>query len=298
MTDKILVVSLKGGVGKTKVTAELAKALTRRGLKVGVLDCDYHAPNIPTEFNCEGVKPTRESGNRILPPLVNGIRILSWGMIFPPDSAVMIEDSQVEKDDLLKVRELWVKGETARGLKYLDHLIAHPGGAMEHMKLLLEDGAVSWGDIDYLVVDTPPESTGVIRVALEAQHVKGAIIVCHPSRVSLADTRRTVDLFRKRSLPILGLLSNQGSQNGQNRYDLTDQDMEAFAGEKGIPYIAAIPHTTDLSPHFDRVARFVVEAQAVILPPPPKEEGWKETEKDLRLMSRLLNSLKPEASKG
>ena len=284
---KVLVVSLKGGVGKTKVTAELARALGRRGLKVGILDCDYHAPNIPTELNCEEAKPTRGQGDVIVPPRVDGMPVLSWGMLWPPNSAVMIEDSQVETDDLRRVRALVVLGEKEKAIRYLDQLIAHPGGAMEHMRLLLEEGAVDWGGIDYLVIDTPPESTGVIRVALESEGVLGAIIVCHPSRVSLADTRRTVDLFRKRRLPLLGILCNQGTQNGEARYDLREADIEAFARERGIPFIGAIPHTQDLGPHFDRVAEFVVEAEPVILPPPPKEEGWHETLEDLRVLGKL-----------
>ena len=292
MTEKVLVVSLKGGVGKTKVTAELAKALRRRGLRVGILDCDYHAPNIPVELGIEEMRPRRAKGDRIVPPVVDGMPVLSWGMLWPPDSAVMIEDSQVEKEDLLSVRGLVELGEREQALKYLDHLIAHPGGAMEHMKLLLQDGAVEWGDLDYLVIDTPPESTGVIRVALESQGVKGAVIVCHPSRVSLADTRCTVDLFRKRALPLLGIVSNQGSQDGQNRYDLTDGDIQKFAGERGIPYIGAIPHSSQLAPYFDQVAQFVVEAKGIILPPPPKEEGWEQTLKELRTLSRLLEVLK------
>ena len=158
--------------------------------------------------------------------------------------------------------------------------------------LILQDGAVDWGELDWLVVDTPPESTGVIRVALEAEGVVGAIIVSHPSRVSLADTRRTVDLFRKRGLPLLGILCNQGTQNGQDRYDLKEKDIEDFARERGLPYIGAIPHSRDLDTHFDRVAEFVVGASPVVLPPPPKEEGWQETLKGLRRLARLLDSLK------
>ena len=114
----------------------------------------------------------------------------------------------------------------------------------------------------------------------------GALIVCHPSRVSLADTRRTVDLFRKRGLPLLGILCNQGTQNGEARYDLREADIEAFARERGIPFIGAIPHTQDLGPHFDRVAEFVVGAEPVILPPPPKEEGWQILE-DLQVLGKL-----------
>jgi len=283
---KVLVVSLKGGVGKTKVTAELARALARRGLRVGILDCDYHAPNIPTELGCEEAKPSRGKGDVIVPPRVDGMPVLSWGMLWPPDSVVMVGDSQVEREDLDRVIDLVERDEKERALKYLRHLRDHPGGAMEHMRLLLEEGAVDWGGLDYLVVDTPPESTGVVRVALEAEGVLGAIIVCHPSRVSLADTRRTVDLFRKRALPLLGILCNQGVQDGQARYDLREADIEAFARERGIPFIGAIPHSRDLARHFDRVAEFVVGAQPVILPRPPKEEGW-ETLEDLRLLGKL-----------
>lgn len=289
---KVLSVSLKGGVGKTKVTAELAKALQRRGLKVGVLDCDFHAPNIPVELHCEGVKPTRGTKNRILPAVVDGLKVLSWAMLWPPDSAVMIEDSQVDKEDLIHIKELIEKNSIPQAVSYLNHLIQNPGGAVEYMRLLLAEGAVDWGDTEWVVVDTPPQSTGVIEVVLESEGVKGAIIVCHASTVSVADTRRLVDQFRKKGLPLLGLVCNQSTQNGQNRYDLTESDIRAFCADRGIPFIAAIPHSTQLASYFDPVAQFVLTAQPVILPQPKKEESWKETIKDLSKMTKLFESLK------
>lgn len=291
--EKVLVCSLKGGVGKTKVTAELAKALHRKGYRVGAVDCDYHAPNLHVEFGCEGTKLSRGKGDALVPPQVNGIKILSWGMIWPPTSAVMIDDTQIGADDLERAVDLIQASKYAEAVKWLQLLIEHPAGALEHMKLLLEEGAIDWGDTQYLVIDTPPEATGVIRAALEVKGLKGAIIVCHPSRVSLADTRRTVDMFRKRELPLLGILSNQGVQNGVKRFDLTDQDIARFAAESNIPFIASVPHAENLKPYFDAIANYVISAEPVILKVKHLEEkDWKPVYDSLKKLAGLLNSLK------
>jgi MinD superfamily P-loop ATPase len=73
-------------------------------------------------------------------------------------------------------------------------------------------------------------------------------------------------MFRKKQAPIIGLISNQGMRNGLPQYDLTDEDIERFATEKGIPFITAIPHDDNLTPYFDRVADFVINCQPIVLP--------------------------------
>ncbi len=260
----ILVASLKGGTGKTTVTAGLAKALTRRNYKVGALDADYHAPNLHIMLNCDA-KPHRAKNGVIIPPEVDGIKILSWAMIWPQDSAVMIEDIQIDYDDLMHAVTLIKAKKYDAAIKYLIQLAEHPGGASEHVKQLFDPGIIQWGDIDYLVIDTPPESTGTVRVVSECGNPFGVVIVCHPSRVSLADVRRTIDLFRKKQIPIIGMVSNQGTQDGVNRYDMSDSDIAQFAKERGIPFICAIPHTNNTQGYFDKIADFVVSAKPVVL---------------------------------
>lgn len=274
----ILVGSLKGGVGKTTISAGLALALSRRGFNVGAIDLDYHAPNLHILLNCNQ-KPTRGKGSSVIPPVANGIKVISWAMIWPPESAVTVEDSQVDAEDMRHVINILRASVVSRSngnavllergldsaVKYLNSLIDHPGGAIEHVSLLLRPGEIDWGEIDYLVVDSPPEMTGVVRVIAE-HGVYGAVIVCHPSSVSLADVARTIDLFRKRQVPVFGVVSNQGSVNGERRFDLEDKDVMQFSVARGVPFILSIPHTQDLNPYFDTLVESVLTLSPVTLP--------------------------------
>jgi len=257
--------SVKGGVGKSTVAIHAAYALKRKGLKVGILDSDFTAPNIPIMMGCDGKKPRRGRGNVVVPVEHDGIKVLSWSMVWPRDSAVLIEDRQVESEDLMFAVSMLKAGKTEAAIKYLIQLADDPGGALSHLRLLFEPGNIDWGDLDFLVVDTAPTSSGTVRVVIDAG-LWGAILVTHPSKPSLADLRRTIDMFRKKQAPIIGLISNQGTRNGLLQYDLTDEDIERFAVEKGIPFITAIPHNDNPAPYFDRVAEFVLNCQPVVLP--------------------------------
>lgn len=262
---KIAIISLKGGVGKTTIAAGLAQALHQMGYKVGALDVDFSAPNLHIVLNCDGCRPGRATGDVIVPVERDGIKVLSWGMIFPSQSAITIEDKQIEPEDLRQAVSWIREGKEEKAITLLTELADHPGGATEHMRLLLRPGAIAWGEIDFLILDTPPNSTGVIRVALEAE-LDGVIIVTHPSRVSLADTGRTLDLFRKEQIPIYGVISNQGTQQGLERYDLRDQDVIDLANKNALPFALTIPHENDLASHFQNLADKILTVQPIRLP--------------------------------
>jgi len=253
---------------------------------VGILDGDYTAPNIPIMLGCDDKKPGRAKGNVVVPVEHDGIKVISWSMVWPQDSAVLIEDRQVEPEDLMYAASMLKAGKTEAAIKYLTQLADDPGGAISHLRLLFEPGNIDWGDIDFLVVDTAPTSSGTVRVIVEAG-LWGAILVTHPSKPSLADLRRTVDMFRKKQAPIIGLISNQGTHNGNPQYDLTDSDIEQFAREGGIPFITAVPHTHDLAPYFDRVAEFIVSCQPIVLKPKVFDEA--EAMKTLKGITKLID---------
>jgi len=278
--------SVKGGVGKSTVTIHTAYALKRRGLKVGILDSDFTAPNIPIMMGCDGEKPSRGKGNIVVPVEHDGVKVLSWSMVWPRDSAVLIEDRQVESEDLMFAVSMLKAGKTEAAIKYLIQLADDPGGAISHLRLLFEPGNIDWGDLDFLVVDTAPTSSGTVRAVVDAG-LWGAILVTHPSKPSLADLRRTVDMFRKKQVPIIGLISNQGTKDGNPQYDLTDNDVKQFAEERGIPFIAAVPHTRDLFPYFDKVAEFIINSKPVILPTRTFNEA--EAMKTLKGITKLVD---------
>jgi len=280
------VFSVKGGTGKSTTTIQTALALRRLGFKVGILDGDYTAPNIPIMLGCDNKKPGRARGNVVVPVEHDGVKVISWSMVWPQDSAVLIEDRQVESEDLMFAVSMLKAGKTEAAIKYLTQLADDPGGAISHLRLLFEPGNIDWGDIDFLVVDTAPTSSGTVRVIVDAG-LWGAILVTHPSKPSLADLRRTVDMFRKKQAPIIGLISNQGTKDGSPQYDLIDDNVEQFAKEGGIPFIVAVPHTRDLAPYFDKVAEFIIGSKPVILPPRTFDEA--KAMKTLKGITKLVD---------
>lgn len=289
MPPKLLgILSAKGGTGKTTTSIQLALALKRQGFKVGLLDADWTAPTVPIMLGCENIKPGRSRGNIVVPAEYKGIKLLSWAMLWPPDSAVLIEDRQIESEDLMYAVAMLKQNKIEAAIKYLTQLADDPGGAISHMQLLFKPGNIDWGDIDFLIVDTPPTTTSSVRVVAESD-LWGTILVTHPSRPSLADLRRTIDLLRKKQVPIIGIISNQGTRNGNQSYDLTDSDVQSFATERGIPFIIAVPHDSNLVPYFDEVAKFIVVCKPLILKPKKFDEA--EAMRTLKGITKLVDLL-------
>jgi len=170
---KIVVLSGKGGVGKSTVAANLARALTAKGFKVGLLDADIHGPSIPTLFNLTGTT-AKQFGNEILPLEAEGIQLMSSGfLISDPDQAVIVR------------------------------------GPMKNRLLEQMLGDVDWGELDYLIIDCPP-GTGDEPLAV-CQHINlpdGGILVTTPQEVAAADVRKSIQFCRKLDLPILGIIQN------------------------------------------------------------------------------------------
>lgn len=239
----ILSASVKGGVGKTTVAVGLAQALKRSGHRVGILDLDYRAPCVPIVLNAETAHTGRTESDGIVPASVDGLWVFSMAFLWPPAKCVQVEDSDATQD----------------------------------VAQLLAPGIIVWPELDFLVCDTPPTSSGIVSVALEASGAAGAVVISHPSRVSRADTLRTLDLFSEKQVPIYALVSNQGvDDEGRQRYDLLDSDIKLLAEQYGVPLFASIPHTQDLEPHFDRLAAALLQTTPITLAPPrePKGAGW------------------------
>lgn len=255
----VLVCGLKGGVGKTTIAINTARSLYRKGFKVGIIDLDYRTPNVPIALD-NGIAQLDHTydGDILIPANIEGLKVMSMAYIWPEWKCVMVDDNQ----------------------------------AMQDVLHLLSPGIIGWGDIDYLVADTPPTSVGVVQIALEARSVVGALIVSHASKVSRMDTIRTIDLFAEKRVPIIGMVCNQGvDDNGQMRYDLTPDDIENVAKEYGIPFIASIPHTRSdvlLREYFDYISETVVNSTPVILS--VKEQSEKTWNSLLELTRKLSKS--------
>lgn len=257
----LIVVAIKGGVGKTTVTVELAKAYRRRGLQVGILDLDYRNPECPLFLNAVDGKLTRTENDMLVPVVVDGIHVFSMAYIWPSEKAILVEDND----------------------------------ASDNIVELLAAGTIAWPVLDILVADSPPTSAGIISVALKADIFTGAIVVSHPSSASKAALLRTLDLFAEKQVPVFGLVSNQGvDEHGQNRFDLQDQDIIDLAARYNIPWCFCIPHTRDLNPHFDGLAACILSTQPVLLAKPKEPEGvaWDK----IITLAQQLTGAKPKQS--
>ncbi len=207
----IATTSGKGGVGKTTVSVNTAVALAKLGFKVGLLDADIYGPNVPTMMGIEGVpiQIDTKHKDKILPITKYGVKVLSIGNMIPKDAAV-----------------IW-------------------RGPLIHsaMKQFLED--VTWGDLDFLIVDLPP-GTGDAQISLAQQtKVSGGIIVITPQKVAMSDAMKANDFFKKLEIPVLGVIENMSyfvcPHCGARTDIFSHGGGKKFAAESSLPFLGEIP---------------------------------------------------------
>ncbi|MBB5235066.1 Mrp/NBP35 family ATP-binding protein [Deinococcus budaensis] len=168
----LLVGSGKGGVGKSSVAVNVAAALARDGARVGLMDADVYGPSVAHMLGEGGARVTANAERKMQPLTAHGLRFLSMANLSPAGQALV-----------------W-------------------RGPMLHSAIqqFLKDAA--WGDLDYLIVDLPP-GTGDVQLSLtQTIQVTGAVIVTTPQDVALIDAARAIDMFRKASVPVLGVVEN------------------------------------------------------------------------------------------
>ncbi|HHI04191.1 MAG TPA: ATP-binding protein, partial [Candidatus Woesearchaeota archaeon] len=170
---KLLVMSGKGGVGKTTIAVNLAYALSEKGFKVGLLDVDIHGPNAPKMLGLSN-KELSGKGNKMIPiSFSDNLKVISMAFLLKKTDAA-----------------IW-------------------RGPMKHnvIKQFLDD--VIWGELDYLVIDLPP-GTGdeALSISQLLNNITGTIIVSTPQEVALLDCIKSIDFSKKLKIPILGLIEN------------------------------------------------------------------------------------------
>jgi len=214
IAHKVLVLSGKGGVGKSTVAVNLATALALAGKRVGLLDVDIHGPSVPKLLHLEGtpITGTEDSLTPVRAGFGDGtIDVMSIGFMLR------------ERDDAV----IW-RGPMKYGV----------------IKQFLKD--VNWGDLDYLIVDSPP-GTGdePLAVAQLIEGADGAVLVTTPQEVSLQDVRRCVVFCRQVELPVLGVVENMSGftcpKCGEVIPIFGADGGKAMAEEMGVPFLAAIP---------------------------------------------------------
>ncbi len=207
---KIVVLSGKGGVGKSTVAVNLAVGLMMAGLKTGLLDVDIHGPSIPTMLGLEGRSP--QGNNQELNPLeVNGLKVMSPGFFLS------------SQDDAI----IWRGPMKANAIRQF-----------------LQD--VAWGDLDYLVVDSPP-GTGdePLSVCQLIKELDGAVIVTTPQKVASVDVRKSITFCRQLKVPVLGVIENMSGfacpKCGEVTPILGSGGGQGMAAEMGVPFLGSIP---------------------------------------------------------
>jgi len=207
----ILVLSGKGGVGKSTIAANLAVSLAREGLNVGLLDIDFHGPSIPGILGLSAEKVQSNNGHMAPVEFTPNLKVMSIGF--------MLRD----QDDAV----IW-RGPMKFGI----------------IKQFLGD--VEWGELDCLVIDSPP-GTGdePLSVAQLVQEKAEGIIVTTPQKVSVDDVRKSVTFCTSVKLPITGIIENMSGfvcPGCGEKYDIfSSGGGQALAEDMKIPYLGSIP---------------------------------------------------------
>ena len=211
----IAVVSGKGGVGKSTVSANLALALSQGGAKVGLMDADIYGPSVPIMFGVRGERPLMmdiEGKGMIIPLERYGIKLMSIGLLVDEKNAVV-----------------W------RGPM-----------ASSAIRQFVTD--VYWDELDYLVVDMPPGTGDIHLTLMQTVPVTGAVIVTTPQDVALADAKKGIAMFGQAQLniPIIGLVENMSyftpAELPENKYFIFGKDGgKRLADEYDLPFLGQIP---------------------------------------------------------
>jgi ATP-binding protein involved in chromosome partitioning len=241
----VLVMSGKGGVGKSTTAVNLTLALKRAGARVGLLDADIYGPSIPTMLGIQGF-PSSEDGKTIEPLERFGVKLMSIGFLMEDPKAAIV----------------W-RGPMLHGA----------------LQQFLQD--VRWGELDYLIVDLPPGTGDVALSLAQKMKVTGAVIVTTPQEVALQDVYKGVSMCEKLNVPVLGVVENMSffiDSAGVKHYLFGEgggQRIAEFAkapllgqiplepkvrewGDNGTPVVQAVPQS-DAAQAFTRIADSLTE---------------------------------------
>jgi len=234
--NKLLVLSGKGGVGKSTLSVHLAAALSAKGFSTGLLDIDLHGPSIPKMLGLTDKRVIAQDSLLIPIEYNQYLKVISMANILADEETALI----------------W------RGPR--------KGGAIRQLL-----GDVRWGPLDFLIIDAPP-GTGDESLSI-AQLIPGvkAVVVTTPQQVAIQDVRRSLQFLNKVSLPILGVVENMSGlicPHCHNKIDLFKQGGgEILAEEWGVPFLGRIPLEPELVVEADAGKPFLLSHKdsAVVL---------------------------------
>jgi len=213
--QKFLVMSGKGGVGKTSVSINLAVALANKGYKVGLLDVDIHGPDIPRMLGLTGILASGADKKLMPIPFSDNLKVVS------------MESLMQDRDEAV----IW-------------------RGPMKHNAIRQFIGEVNWGDLDYLVIDSPPgtgdEPLTIAQLIPDAR----AVIVTTPQEVALADIRKSISFCKNVKMNIFGIIENMSGFTCPHCHKVVDI-FGTGGGEKtalayGLNFLGKIPFDPDM----------------------------------------------------
>jgi ATP-binding protein involved in chromosome partitioning len=204
----VAIASGKGGVGKSTVATNLAAALTRQGLRVGLCDCDLYGPSIGQMFGTTE-RPMATDENQIIPVERYGLKLMSMSFLLDDASPVI------------------VRGPMAT--KYIQQFLRQ----------------VLWGELDVLILDLPPGTGDIQLTIVQTVALDGAVIVTTPQEVALIDARKAISMFAKVNVSILGIVENmsyfQSPSDGVKYFLFGEGGGRREAQRLGVPLLAELP---------------------------------------------------------
>ncbi|MEA1912954.1 MAG: Mrp/NBP35 family ATP-binding protein [candidate division WOR-3 bacterium] len=212
----VMVMSGKGGVGKSTVASNIALTLTDKGRKVGLLDIDIHGPNLPKILGVGRKRMTASSNNRIEPVhITDNLKLVSMAFLLEDENRAVIWRGPLK-------------------MKVIQQFL----------------GDIEWGDLDWLIVDAPPGTGDEPLSMAQLVPATSAIIVTTPQEISLLDVRKSVTFAQKLSLKILGIVENMSGlicpNCGAEIQLFKKGGGERIAKEMDIPFLGRIPIDPDV----------------------------------------------------
>ena len=204
--NAIAVGSGKGGVGKTTIAVNTAVVLAESGARVGLLDADIYGPNVPTMMGIEHLPAPKD--NKLVPATAYGVKVMSIGFLVKPGQPL-----------------IW-------------------RGPMLHSAIRQFLTDVSWGELDYLVVDLPPGTGDAALSLAQSLPLSGGVIVTLPQQVSLEDAQRGLEMFRQLDTPVLGVIENMSFlelPDGTRMDIFGTGGGEKLAKAANVPFLGAVP---------------------------------------------------------
>lgn len=228
ISRKVLVMSGKGGVGKTTVTVSLARHLVASGARVGILDTDLHGPNVAKMLGVDLSSRFETGPDGLLKPVEAAENLFIAG----------IDSAMEDREDAV----IW-------------------RGPMKSMVINDLLARVAWGHLDYLFIDSPPGSGDEqITVCKSIPELTGAVIVTTAHELALLDASRSIAFCRKMGIAILGIVENMSSLKcpscGESIHVFGSGGGASIARETGTPFLGSVPlavHRTGVPQEFDAV---------------------------------------------